>query len=277
MHRGILMPLPKSFGRDGFQPLDTFRNTRRLMIGTEGLTNTGKTEFILSAPGPGIVICLDRGIDSTLDNPNPPRARRDDFAVKVIAAPLATQASQEQFGEYWNAFYSVYMQALNNPDALTIGLDGDSDSWELQRLAAFGRLDHVPPFRYGNINSARRAMVARAWDSKKIIIATNKMKEAYETKLNNKGEEIGIPTGKMERQGFKDQTYLWHIQIGHLYRPARYSKVRKKEISPQWGLRILTCKSDTTKEGLELWGDDCNFAGLVQTIYPNVSLKEWGL
>jgi hypothetical protein len=45
--------LPASFLKDGFVPPDKMRRTRRLMIGTDGPSNTGKTEFAISAPGPG--------------------------------------------------------------------------------------------------------------------------------------------------------------------------------------------------------------------------------
>lgn len=271
------MPLPRSFGRDGFEPLDSVRSVRRLMIGTEGETNAGKTEFLLSAPSPGIIICLDRGIDSTLNNPNPPEARKDKgFAIKVIQAPLPTQASQAIYLEHWKIFYDYFRKALDNTDALTVCIDGDSDSWELQRMAEFGKVTQVPQHLYANVNAARRAMIARAWDARKVIIATNKLKDGYKKQLDGTGKEVSIPTGKRERQGFPDQTYLWHIQIRHLYQPQTYSKLLKKDILAKWGLRIMKCKSDTTMEGLELWGDDCNFKGLVQTIYPNVSLKEWG-
>ena len=269
--------LPKSFIRDGFEPIGNYRNNRRLLIGSEGETNTGKTEFILSAPNPGILLCMDRGIDSVLDNPNPPKARHDKgWAVKVIQQPLPTQASQAIYLEYWKVFYDYFRKALDNPDALTLGIDGDSDSWELQRMAEFGKVTQVPQHLYPNVNAARRAMIARAWDSKKIIIATNKLKDGYKKQLDSTGKEVSLPTGRRERQGFPDQTYLWHIQIRHLYKPQTYSKLLKRQMPAQWGLRILKCKSDTSQEGVELWGEDCNFAGLVQTIYPNVSLKEWG-
>jgi hypothetical protein len=261
------MPLPPSFSRDGFLPASQIRGkVRRLLIGTEGWSNTGKTEFILSAPGPGIVLGLDRGFDAVFDNPRPPAARRDDFAFKALGVPLPTQAAQPEYLQYWRDFYELWKKALANPDARTVALDGDSDSWELQRLAEFGRVTQVPPIAYSNVNAARRAMVARAWDSGKIVIATNKLKKGYESKLDNKGNEVRVKTGHAERQGFPDQDYLWQIQLRHLY---------NKE-SGEFGIRILKCKADTSLQGMELWGEEANFKGLVSTVYPSVSLSEWG-
>ncbi len=278
------MSLPASFIREGFLPPDKLRGEyKRLMIGTDGSSETGKTEFILSAPGPGIVVCLDRGFDAMLDNPNPPAARRSDFGFKSISVPLATQATQAVFLDYWRQFYTEWKKALDNPDARTVALDGDSDSWELQRLSEFGKLTQVPAILYANVNAARRAMIARAWDTGKIIIATNKVKDEYKVVVDKDGKPIlrdGKETreksGNQERQGFADDSYLWQVQLRHLYRPARINTVTKKPVPQEWGLRILKCKANASMVGEELWGDSCNFAGLVSLIYPQVDPKEWG-
>lgn len=287
------MALPASFLKDGFVSAAEVRRRRHLpglnrpgiMIGTEGETNTGKSEFAMSAPGPGIFLCVDRGFDGMLDNPNPPESRCNDYAFKVIQAPLPTQAGQSDYLAYWKAFYEEYKKALANPDCKTVVLDGDSDTWELQRLAEFGKLTQIPSIMYVNVNAARRAMIARAWDSGKIVIATNKIKDEYVTKrddhgnvvLKADGKEERVKSGNLVRQGFDDQDYLWQIQIRHLYKPAGVNKITKKETPQQWGLKILKCKPNPQLQGMELWGNECNFAGLVSMIYPNVPLSSWGL
>ncbi len=279
------MPVPQSFIRDGYLPPERVRTRRRLMLGTEGDTNTGKTEFAVSAPGPGIVLCLDRGFDSMLDNPAPPETRRSDFAYRVIPVILATQANQPAYVECWKHFYDEFKKAINHPDARTVVIDGDSDSWELQRLAEHGRLSGVwPQTKFADVKAARRVMIARAWDSGKNIIATNKLKDEWKAVLDangnpvldKTGEEKRAMTGRRERQGFPDQSYLWHVQIRHLYQPPTYNAKLKAMLPGQWGLRILKCKADTQHEGVELWGPDCNFQSLVELIYPNVPAKEWG-
>ena len=261
------MTLPASFIKAGYLPPDKVRGkVRHLLIGTDGWDNTGKTEFALSAPGPGIVICLDRGFDSVFDNPKPPKTRRDDFAFKVIKTPLPTQLTQPEYIAQWKAFYEEYKAALANPDARTVVLDGDSDSWELQRLAEFGRTTQVPSLQYPNVNAARKAMIARAWDSGKIVISTNKLEVEYETKINDKGKDVQVKTGRERRQGFRDWTYLYNVHLRHL----------RNTDTGEFGVRILMAKADTSLAGLELWGEDCNFQSVVQTIYPNVPLSEWG-
>lgn len=234
------------------------------MIASDGWANTGKTEFAWSSPGPIIHLCLDRGHDAALDNANPPATRSSDVAYDVIKVPMASQA--EDFVKYWQEFYDKFRNSINNPDCRTVIVDGDSDSWELQRLAAFGKLDKVPPHKYTEVNAARRALYARAFDSRKVCIFTSKLKEEYETVTNKKGEEIRQKTGKDKRQGFDDHDYLFALQLRHLYKPA----------SREWGVRILRCKADTSVEGYELWNEECNLSTVLQTCYPKVPLQDWG-
>lgn len=284
--------LPASFKTDGFFNAETSRVRRfmpglkrpGIMIGTDGESNTGKTEFSISAPGPGIVLCLDRGFDGMLDNPNPPSSRRSDFAFKAITAPLATQVLQAEYLEHWKNFRNDFYKALANPDVRTVVIDGDSDSWELQRLAEFGKLTQIPSMMYTNVNAARRGLIARAWDSGKTIISTNKIKPEWSIKRDEEGnpilkdgKEIREKTGDLVRQGFDDQDYLWQIQLRHLYQPPRINKITGKEVPQQWGIRILKCKPRPELAGSELWGDECSFSGLVKLVYENTELSEWGL
>lgn len=217
-------------------------------------------------PEPILHIVLDRGYDAALDNPNPPITRGKDIAVRTVPIPAAGQlGSGKEYLEYWKTFYGIYISALTNPDARSVIIDGDSDSWELQRLAEFGRLVQVPPHMYAGINAARRAFYNRAWESGKVVLFTNKLKDSYEEK-EVKGEVKRVKSGKEERQGFSDLEYLFQIQLRHLY----------DEEQAIWGVRIEMCKANTQLKGLELWGEECNFKSLVQNVYPQYSLQEWG-
>ena len=272
--------LPASFAKDGFSSIPQRKTVRLkngktlkpIMIGMDGLPDTGKTEFAHSAPGPGMIIVLDRGLDGMLDNPNPPESRSPDFAYRVISTPLDTQGSKNLYLEYWSSFYKDYRAMLENPDCVTAVIDGDSDSWELQRLAEFGRLTQIPAIMYTSVNAARRVMYARAWDSGKIIIATNKVKREYRDVIDpttgkpkeKDGRVIREITDELERQGFGDQEYLWTMQLRTFVRDGQY------------GIRIMKCKPNRDLIGLELVGEDCNFGSLVQVVYPDVPMENWG-
>lgn len=258
--------IPASLLKAGYLTADAVRKQRRVLIGTDGPPDSGKTEFALSAPGPGMCICLDRGLDGVLHNPHPPKTRNPDFVFKIIKVPKVNLASKEIAMEYWKEFKKELYGALDNVDARTIILDGDSDSWELQRFAEFGRIAKVPGHLYDGVNSVRRGIIARAYDAQKVVIATNRVRKTF-IQDPNKTEDARIWNGQYDRQGFSDQDYLWAIQLRHFY----------DEEKAEFGVRIMKCKPDKDLVGLELRGEECNFATLIQTVYPAIPLKEWGL
>jgi hypothetical protein len=270
--------MPYSFSRDGFITAKAITDVPRLLVGIDGESDTGKTEFAMSAPGPGLGICLDRGIDGALNNPTPPPTRRDNWQFKMIQAPLPTQAVQREYVQYYTEFYKWYKIALENGDARSVLIDGDSDSWELQRLAEFGKTVQIPPIMYTNVDAARRAMYAKAWDSEKIVIFTNKVKPEYVDDLDQLGNVImgndGKPkqkkSGNLVRQGFRDQSYLFHVQLRTLYNPATEEKEQ------EWGVQVTKFKTNRNLVGITLWGAECNLQTLLEMLYPDKPLQFWG-
>lgn len=282
------MAIPASFASAGFiQPA----KKRRVLIATEGESESGKSEFLNSAPGPGVVICVDRGHEGMQDNPHPPKSRNPDFVWLPVAIPLAQTLTLVEYTAQWKSLRELYYKALGHADVRTVGLDTDSDTWELQRLAEFGKLTQVPSINYAGINASRKAFITRAYDSGKIVIATNKIGKAYTYDYDAKGSVILDNTGKpakswkgdMERQGFPDHNYLWQIQLRHLRIAPQQVEIKigplkgqMKTMPPRHGIRILKCKHMGEYEGHELWDDKCNFRSLMELVYPHVSAKEWG-
>lgn len=276
--------LPKSFEAAGFVAPSAVRKRRRLLIGTDGPSDSGKSEFILSCPGPGMIICLDRGIDKVIDNPNPPECRGN-FGIKTIKVPATTDSNDTSFFQnYWKDFKDAYNAACANDDCITLGIDGDSDSWELQRLAAFGKLTQVPPLKYVEVNAARRAMYAKAHDSCKIVIATNKIKRVHEevilpngaVKMGSDGTPVKEWQGKYDREGFSQQDYLFAIQLRHMYQLPRENAITKRMMPGQFGIKIMKCGPNSELINEELWGDQCNFRSLVEMVYPQHPPTYWG-
>ena len=291
------MTLPPSFARDGFVSPQNMRGKiqlkngqtlKGLLIGTEGMSDTGKTEFALSCPGNIQMICVDRNYSAVFDNPAPPPTRNDRVAIKVIEVPMNGTAKIPDYQKYYTAVRDSFYGALVNPESQVVVMDGDSDFWELHILAHFGKNTQIyPATRYAAPYAEKRAQITKAFDSGKIVICTNKVRDEYETAMNDDGtpkkdpvtgDDLKVKTGEKRRQGFNDQDYLFSMQLRHLYKPAHIAKIRGKdvEVPQQWGLKILKCKHNMAMIGEELWGDDCNFRGLVSLVYPDVDPRRWG-
>lgn len=269
----------------GFIPISQFKSKPRLMLGIEGLPDTGKTEFSLTAP-PGIgVLAIDRGYEHVVSKAEPPKGRQSNISLCVFPVPQPGQdpgkAEGNTYKTIWDEFYGMYKQSITNPAFRTVVIDGDSDTWELQQLASFGKITQVPPLQRTDVNAARRVMIARGFDSGKNIIFTYRVKAEYENviKINSQGQptEVGERTGEYKRAGFSDHDYCVQVQIRTLYNPAHTDPKTGKSIQAQFGFRIVKCKPDMSLVGYEGWGDECNFSGLVMAIYPEADLSEWGL
>lgn len=289
---------PQSIINAGFTPFSQPRGKIRLkngqilkplMVGSDGGWDSGKTEFALSLPGIVQMLCIDRGDGPLEDNPNPPAARNRNVYRKSVNIPsdLGPGLQASQYVPYFTQCCQEYHGMLQNPDSTAVVVDGGSDLWELHILADFGKTTGIyPQTRYKQPYAEHRALINSAFDSGKIVLFTNKVKDGYEDVLDSQGnvmkDELGNTkrrkTGEVVRQGFTDQDYLFNIQIRHLFQPAGVQQIGKKvvEIPKQWGLRVMKFKSNRDMEGAELWGADCNFKGLVTLLYPDVPLARWG-
>jgi hypothetical protein len=258
-----------------------------LLIGTDGPSDAGKTEFLFSIPGVLKVLSIDRNFQGVVDNPNPPASRNEDAMIKVHTPPLDKTALIPDYQAYHSLIRNDYYSILDDATTTAIGVDGDSDWWEIHQLAHFGKLTGIfPQTRYAAPYSEKRAIIAHAFDSGKIVINTNKCKDEYtpvldplgKTQLDDKGEIKKEKSGRLESQGFKDKDYLYQIWLRHMYKPKRTETRagRQVEIPGDYGIQITKCKHNMELMGTELWGSDCNFRGLVELVYPEVDVRRWG-
>jgi hypothetical protein len=270
------MTLPKSF----LPYVQQKRKYRGILIGTDGLPSSGKTEFLWSAPAPAIHIALDRMHRATVENQAPPPTRvlweGHNMVIREEEVPSVLNSQADALKVWVDYLTNYYRPAMRNEDARSVFIDGDSDSWDLQFMAEFGRTNQIPQLNRAPLNLVKRAMLAQAVDSGKIVITTSKVKKDYEKVLDDQGRWIPDPQqagsfksewyGNYKRQGYADFEYLYEIQLRHHYEPTK----------KQYGIEITMCKANRDLEGETLWGDECNLPTLLQTCYPHVDLSEWG-
>ena len=289
------MVLPASFQKDGFLPYSTMRGKvklpngqflKQLLIGTEGMSDEGKTRWAMTAPGVIQMLAIDRNHEAVFDSTGL-KGTNPNIAIKVFEIPLLGTATVPDYQKHYANVRDSLYGALANPQSNVVIVDGDSDFWELHILAHFGKNTGIyPQTKYAAPYAEKRAQISRMRDSGKIVICTNKVRDEYiniykadgTPEKDSGGNDLRKKTGGKVRQGFPDQDYLWDMQIRHLYQPAHTAKIGAKEVSVpgQWGIRIMKCKANMDMAGMELWGDDCSFKGMVENCYPDVPLARWG-
>jgi hypothetical protein len=260
-------------------------NALPMCIGIDGQPSGGKTELALSAPGNIVCVTIDRGHVGLMLNPNPPKTRNKNVYWKVLEPPMPTAAAQTDFTAFWQLVRTESYAAVGHKEVRSVVFDGDSDSWEIQRMAEFGKLTQIPSHLYTTVNAARRAFYSRLKDSGKFVVLTSKMTKEYKTvygpngqpELNDKGQPKRQWTGQWERKGFDDLDYSLEMSL-HCYRAdAKYDDTGVFLVSGgEFRARLDLCKSDRSLEGSEFGGEDCNLPVILRTVYPQIPLKEWG-
>jgi len=266
-----------------------------LMIGTEGMTDMGKTRWALTAPGNIIGLMVDRNFGAVFDSPGVV-GTNPNVRMKVFSPPAAgtvplgknyRPGAETEYTKYYTLIRTALYEALEDQRSNVVLIDGDSDYWEIHILAHFGKTTQIyPQTRYAAPQGEKRAQITKCRDSGKIIISTNKVRDEYVTvykpdgtpEKDSQGEDLRVKSGEQVRQGFKDQDYLYDIQLRHLFQPATIKKMGKieKPVPAMWGIRLTKCKPNPDLVGSELWGDLCTFRGLTDLVFPGVDPRRWG-
>lgn len=253
-------------------------------VGIHGKPSEGKTELALSAPGPIGTVTVDRGHMGLMLNPTPPPTRCKDVVWQVIDPPMPSAAEQNEFKKYWIDIRTASYNAAAMPDLRTLLLDGDSDTWEIQRMAEFGKLTQVPSHLYTGVNAARRAYYAKLTDANKFLIFTSKMMKEYrpvygpdgKQELDNNNKPVRRWTGNWERKGFDDLDYSLQLSLECYRVDAKYDANGDLIEAGEFAARLDLCKSNRALEGDVFSGADCNLPVILKHVYPHIPLKDWG-
>lgn len=237
----------------------------RLVASTEAMEKSGKTHFILTAPGPIGILDLDDGLDGVIEK----------FPDKVVVVKRFSRQLQsildgkrydaDEMNSEWEAFIAAYTALLRSPFIATLGGDSWADAWELCKMAHFGTDDPKgagsgghntykwgPPKR-----EFRRLMsLAKARDDINLVL-THRLKDEY-----GKGDK---KTGKFIHDGFKEMKYVTDVHIRHFV-----------DEEGEFCIEIMASRRNPSLKGLVLSGPEANFTGLAMRLFPHTKPSDWG-
>lgn len=238
-----------------------------MLVGSNGLDKTGKSEFWLSAPGPIGCVNLDIGLEGVVEK----WVKRNkkvwvlDFNIPPVT-PKGTPMTQAEYIQYFSKTRVAYETLISHRDVRTVVVDTGSEWWDLAKLAEFGTITPKVDVRnrFQPLNQLFRSLIRRAYDSDKNLIITHKMKPNYMTTTKPDGSTTDSWDGKSyKKSGFSDDAYLIQVNIEHLYEGG------------QFGIRILNCRQNMTIAGYEMTQSECNFSTLGTLVFPDTVERDW--
>jgi len=218
----------------------------RMTITISGRQKQGKTNFLLTAP-PGIAhFNLDVGLEGVIEK----FCRIKEIYTNDYQYRTETGASTAAIAlPVWEKFRHDYLYFLGQKEIKTIGLDTESEAFDLIRFARLGTLA-LPKdagYKYGPVNAEFRELLRLAFMSDKNLVLIKKMRDEYVK---------DVKTGNDEPAGFKDTAYL--VQINLL--------AWRDGMDGPFHLTVLDCRQNPAVAGLDLEGEMCNWEFLKMAV-----------
>lgn len=187
----------------------------RLILNIQGTEKSGKDHMGFSyTGGPIYVHSFDIGLDGVVQK------FQDSREIYVAEYELTIQpgeAGDKEVGEaanvVWEQFVSNYRDSLaSTRDAGLVMIDTGTETWELLRLASFGKLTQVMPHHYSKPNAEFRDLVREGFDATNVVWL-HKMKDEWENYIDNKGQEKGRRTGNKKAMMMNDIPFLVECNV----------------------------------------------------------------
>ncbi len=234
---------------------------KRVILSVEALQKHGKTNFLLTAPGPIALVNLDEGLEGVVEK------FENEKEIQVADFGYRDATNQKEWIEVLEAVKRSILSTITDKNIKTIGIDTGTELWELLRMARFGKISSPGQnigYWYGPVNTEFKDLISKVRNSDKNLIITHRLGAEY---INDK------KTGGYERKGFGDIAYMVQCNV-------RLSRVITKDksgsiIDKEWRMQVLDCRQNPEIAGEELVDDMVNFPMLASMIYPDTSPLDW--
>lgn len=244
----------------GFVNAKTLKKRRRAIVSVEALPKHGKTEFILSAPGPIALVNLDEGLEGVVEKwENKKEIQVADFGYRDAT-------NQKEWIEVLEKVKTSIISTVTDPKIKTIGIDTGTELWELMRMARFGKVSAPGQnisYWYAPVNAEFRDLFTKVRNSDKNLIITHRLGDEY---MNDK------KTGAYERKGFKEIGYMVQVNVRLSRRVVRAAN---GNIERAFQFEVLDCRQNPDIAGEIVEEPMCDFPTLASMIFPDTNPGDW--
>lgn len=228
----------------------------RIIGASHGEVGTGKTSFWLGAPGPIVVMSLDKGLEGVVE-----RYPDKDIYVSEYDWTPTDELDQDAAIALRDKFIEDYEFALQR--ARTVIWDKETNIWELFRYAEFGEPNDAPR-NYPKLNQRYRKYLQMAKATDVNFGCIQSMKDKWETRQKKDGSgPQGFNTGQRVRQGFSELDELVYFDLRH----RREGGVFYLDIGKAHGPAALDLQDETL--------ESTTFVDFAQLAFPGTSEDDW--
>lgn len=259
------MSLPKEFNKFDLEEPSVPDNPRGILT-VEGLQKTGKTNLLKSVPKPVLYINYDDGSQGVIEGM--PKDNTEGVHIKRLK--LEEKENQQYYVDTFLEVKNLIFAAVQSSYFRSTFIDTGKDYYAHMRLAEFGKLDKVPPMRYGPINRSMKRLFAWHRDNCKNLIIVHRIGDEHKSVVGENGKEISIPTGNKIMDGWKQTRFETDIHL-KLWKSDEYSGIER------FRAMVTDCRTNTELEGIELSGSEINFANIVELAYPYWDIEDWDI
>lgn len=183
---------------------------QRLILNIQGVEGSGKDHMALEYDrGPIYIHSFDQGLEGVVQKF---QNKREIYWAEYELTIQPGEATDREVGEaantVWEQFKANYRDSLSSTrtEGMVI-VDTGTESWELLRLASFGKLTQVMPHHYAKPNAEYRDLVREGYDATNVVWL-HKMVDIWENYTDSKGQEKGRKTGEKGFKGMNDMSFL---------------------------------------------------------------------
>lgn len=240
----------------------------RLIVCTVAPQKAGKTHWAFTAPEPIACLTTDAGTEEVAGKFMRAGKRvalnRFKSAKEMIEGEVGQKAQEAE----WERWVRSYHGVLGMRQFRTLIVDTGTETWELCRLARFGKITQVKPHHYGPVNAEFSALIQEAFNRHDLnVIWIHKMKKEY--KASAKDAEKESWTGKWERAGFADLAYQADVNIRHYFDSFRRNPYNQTILPPAFGVEVLDSRYQMVSlVGSRFEEQMCTFEFLAESAFP---------
>ena len=221
----------------------------RMIVAAEGGEKEGKDHFALTADGPIYIHSFDWGLDGVVQKfSGKKKIKVADYKLEVQPGQADEQTVAESADRLWGEFYGNFRDSLASTAAEGLVLvDTESETWELMRLARFGKLSEIMPHFYTKVNAEYRNFI-RLSEQGNNVCFLRKMKDEWENYIDPKGREKGRRTGKLVATGFRDMRFLAQVNV-------RCERIDLDSGGSEFQITVTDCRQNPSVNGMVMEND----------------------